>query len=156
MPVPKQAPEAAALRRALRRALRAAARAWADSGSGSPWRVPRLSLSSAELLPCAPAVALLALGASMLPSHHPQPSLVESRNGCIAILGLQLRLQRGCIPHGGCGYAHHLPLARVVAGAPGCVDLAVCAVREVLFSCLVAAAAGSTAQVHAEAGVGGA
>ena len=148
MPNPKQAPEAAA----LRRALRATARAWADSGSGSPWRAPRLSLSSVELLPCAPAVALLALGASMLPSHHPQPSLVESRNGCIAILGLQLRLQRGCIPHG----AHHLPLARVVAGAPGCVDLAVCAVREVLFSCLVAAAAGSTAQVHAGAGVGGA
>ena len=62
MPNPKQAPEAAA----LRRALRATARAWADSGSGSPWRAPRLSLSSAELLPCAPAVALLALGASML------------------------------------------------------------------------------------------
>ena len=63
MPNPKQAPEAAA----LRRTLRATARAWADySGSGSPWRAPRLSLSSAELLPCAPAVALLALGASML------------------------------------------------------------------------------------------
>jgi len=66
-----EAPEAAP----LRRALRAAARAWAGSGSGSHWRVPQLTVSSAELLPCAPAVALLALGASMLPSYHPSSAL---------------------------------------------------------------------------------
>ena len=149
-----EAPEAAP----LRRALRAAAHAWADSGSsssGSQWRVPQLALSSAELLPCAPAVALLALGAPMLPSYHPSSALAVAllalgAPSCVELLGLQ----PGYISYG----VVRLPVYRLprvwVAGAPGCVDLAGCAVREVLFSCLVAAAAGSPAQVHVQLGVG--
>ena len=68
-----EAPEAAPLRRTLRAAARAWAGSGSGSGSGSQWRVPQLTLSSAELLPCAPAVVLLASGA---------PS-------CIELLGLQ-------------------------------------------------------------------
>ena len=67
----------------LRSALRAAAGAWGDR----QWGLPQLG--SAELLPCAPAIVLLGLG------------------------------------------------------APGCLDLVLCGARQLLFVCLVAAAADS-------------